>query len=67
MIRKVKIAESLEKHKDVEVRLAASFLQNAIAHAKKGDLIRMAACIRLAAEYEREIPQSAKSEIYANG
>jgi hypothetical protein len=67
MIRKVKIAESIEKHKDVEVRLAASFLQSAIAHAKKGDLIRMAACIRLASDYERAIPSETKLELRTNG
>ena len=67
MIRKVKIAQSIEKHKDVEVRLAASFLQNAIAHAKSGNIIRMAACIRLAADYEKNIPAETILELRTNG
>lgn len=67
MFRKVKIAESIEKHKDVEVRLAANFLLTAVKHAKDGNLIRMASCIRLAAMYEAAIPSSTKEELRANG
>jgi len=67
MFRKVKIAESIEKHKDVEVRLAADFLLTAVKHAKAGNLIRMASCIRLAAMYEAAIPSSTKEELRANG
>jgi hypothetical protein len=65
--RKPKIADAIAKHEDVEVRLAASFLQNAIKHAKDGDLIRMLACIRLSAEYEAAVPATTKQELYING
>lgn len=67
MARKIKLAESIEKHKDVEVRLMASFLQSAAEHARNGDLIRLASCVRLMAQYEDAIPLETMSELYANG
>lgn len=67
MARKIKIAETIEKHSDVEVRLAADFLLTAVQHAKNGNLIRMMSCIRLAAMYEAAVPSETKQELYING
>jgi len=65
--RKSKIAESILKHDDVEVRLMASFIETAMRHAMKGDLIRLMASIRCAHDYEQTIPAATKRELYANG
>ena len=67
MARKIKLADSLEMHKDVEVRLMASFLQSAVEHARNGDLIRLMSCVRLMSDYEHSIPSETKQELYANG
>lgn len=67
MARKIKIAETLEKHKDVEVRLMADFLKSAVEHARNGDLVRLASCVRLMSMYEQSIPRDTMSELYANG
>lgn len=67
MARKIKIAESLEKHKDVEVRLMADFLKSAVEHARNGDLVRLASCVRLMSDYEKSIPSETMQELYANG
>jgi acyl-CoA reductase-like NAD-dependent aldehyde dehydrogenase len=60
MARKVKIADSVANHADVNVRLAAQQLIKAIDAAKKGDVSDMATFIRLAAMFERDMPLSAK-------
>lgn len=67
MARKIKIAETLARHKDVEVRLMASFLQSAAEHARNGDLVRLASCVRLMSNYEKSIPTETMQELYANG
>lgn len=67
MARKIKIADSLENHKDVEVRLMADFLKSAVEHARNGDLVRLASCVRLMSMYERAIPSETMQELYANG
>lgn len=64
MARKIKVAESLEKHKDVEVRLLVSFLQSAVEHARNGDLVRLNSCVRLMSQYEQNIPHSTMLELY---
>lgn len=66
MARKIKLAESLEKHKDVEVRLMVSFLQSAVEHARNGDLVRLASCVRLMSNYERAIPSETILELRIN-
>jgi hypothetical protein len=66
MGRPIKIAETIEKHKDVEIRLAASFLQSAMKHAKTGNIIRMLACIRLASTYEQAVPSETMLELRTN-
>lgn len=60
MARKMKIAESVERHDDVNVRLAAAQLIKAIAAAKRGDVKDMATFIRLASYFERDIPANVK-------
>lgn len=62
--RKSKIADSILHHKDVEVRLMASFLESAMRHAEKGDLVRAMACLRNAHDYEQAIPSQTKSDLY---
>lgn len=64
MARKIKLAESLEKHDDVEVRLMADFLKSAVEHARNGNLIRFASCVRLMSDYERRIPADTMAKLY---
>ena len=69
--RKSKIAENIRHHDDVEIRLMSIFLEDAMRHAMKGDLIRMMANLRNAAEYEKAVPTKTKNDLYtehyANG
>jgi len=62
--RKSKIHQSILHHKDVEVRLMASFLESAMRHAEKGELVRAMACLRNAHDYEQAIPSQTKSDLY---
>lgn len=62
--RKSKIAESIRRHKDVEVRLMASFLESAMRYAEKGELVRAMACLRNAHDYEQAIPSDTKTALY---
>lgn len=62
--RKSKIAENILHHADVEVRLMASFLESAMRHAEKGDLVRAMACLRNAHDYEQAIPSDTKTALY---
>lgn len=65
--RKSKIADSIRHHENTEIRLMAIFLEDAMNHAKKGDIVRMMANLRNAHEYEQSIPTLLKLELYANG
>jgi len=62
--RKSKIHKSILHHEDVEVRLMASFLESAMRHAEKGELVRAMACLRNAHDYEQAIPSQTKSDLY---
>lgn len=64
MARKIKLAESLERHKDVEVRLMADFLKSAVEHARNGNLIGFASCVRLMSNYESRIPSETMAQLY---
>lgn len=64
---KTKIAESIRKHDDVNVRLMADCLETAFRHAQRGDLVRAMANLRNAAMWEDMIPTNTKLEIYKNG
>lgn len=63
--RKSKIAENIRHNENTEIRIMAIFLEDAMNHAVKGDIIRMMSNLRLAAEYEREIPTVLKNKMYA--
>jgi hypothetical protein len=63
--RKSKIADTIRHHENVEIRLMAIFLEDAMAHAMSGDLIRAMANLRNAAEYEKAIPNTIKNDLYA--
>ena len=58
MARKIKIADSVRYHSDVDVRLAVQQLVHAIDAAKRGDVVDMCTYIRLAADFEQKIPAS---------
>lgn len=63
--RKSKIADSIRHNDSTEIRLMSIFLEDAMRQAMKGDIVRVMANIRLAAEYETAIPTALKNEIYA--
>ena len=63
--RKSKIAENIRHHENTEIRLMAIFLEDAMRWAMKGNIVRAMSNIRLAAEYEGEIPTALKNQIYA--
>jgi len=65
--RKSKIADTIRHHENTEIRLMAIFLEDAMNHAIKGDIVRAMANLRNAYEYERAIPTNLKLELYANG
>lgn len=62
--RKSKIADSIRHHENVEIRLMAIFLEDAMRYAVDGDIIRAMANLRNAYEYERAIPTVLKNELY---
>lgn len=64
-IRKSKIAENIRHNENTEIRLMAIFLEDAMRFAVKGDIIRAMSNLRLAAEYEAEIPTDLKNKMYA--
>lgn len=63
--RKSKIAENIRRNECTEMRLMAMFLEDAMRHAVKGDIIRAMSNLRIAAEYEVAIPTVLKNQIYA--
>lgn len=58
MARKIKLPDTVAYHDDVNVRLAASFLLQALEAAKRGSIEDMAASIRCAYMYEQDIPNT---------
>ena len=63
--RKSKIADSIRHNENTEIRLMAIFLEDAMRFAVKGDIVRAMSNLRLAAEYEGEIPTALKNQMYA--
>lgn len=63
--RKSKIADSIRHNENTEIRLMAIFLEDAMNFAKKGDIIRLMANLRIAAEYEDAIPTALKNQLYS--
>lgn len=63
--RKSKIADSIRRNDNTEMRLMAMFLEDAFRHAMKGDVIRAMSNLRIAAEYEVAIPTDLKNKLYA--
>lgn len=59
--RKSKIAETIAKHDDVCVRLMATFIESAMRHLEDGDIMRAAAALRCASDYEKDMPFAVKN------
>jgi hypothetical protein len=64
-VRKSKIADTIRHNDCTEMRLMAIFLEDAMLHAMKGDVIRAMANLRNAYEYEQSIPADLKNRLYA--
>jgi hypothetical protein len=69
--RKSKVAVSILHNESVEIRLMALFLEDAMRHAEKGELIKAMSNLRNAYDYEQSIPTDIKLALYdearANG
>lgn len=62
--RKSKIAENIRHNENTEIRLMAIFLEDAMRHAVKGDIVRAMSNLRNAAEYEKAVPVNIKLALY---